>query len=236
MTATTDGCTGQTAEVAPIWPESTPITATSAVRPLKASATALRTATSAVAGPARDVTGDRDEEVRLVTEGVELPGRQGDLERQPSCRQIREEVVERVAAAGTVREDNPPVLGEVVPKVLENGDASARREEPQHVPGGEDEVKGLGDACSWQVEEGEVAHEPGAVREIRCGVVDEGWVDIDSNDGVPARGQPAPDSTRAAPGIEDSRTTGHHRIEHPRFAVEVVPFRGEAAPTSGVAM
>src|SRR5450756_901200 len=84
----------------------------------------------------------------------------------------------------------------MVPQVLEDGDTGARREEPQDVARGEDEVERFGDAQSRQVEQGEVTDQPGGVGEVRRGVGDEGGIDVDTDHGVAGPGQAATDATR----------------------------------------
>ena len=76
-------------------------------------------------------------------------------------------------------------------------------EEGHDVARADDDVEGVSDLVGGEVKLGEVADDPGAVRVVLTGGLDQHGVDVDPDGGVPDGCQSCCNTSRAAARVED---------------------------------
>ncbi len=214
-------------------------TCSASTRPTSATSTSSPSSRPTRPASAPSVPGggsDRDEEAGVAPRRGGAPARQGQVEREAGGGQVGEEVVERVAAARAEADDEPTLGRQVGLDPRQYVDARARCQEAHDVAGGEDQVERLRDADGRQVEQGQVRDVPVSPGEVRLRVVDERRVDVGADDRVAQLREPTAHASGTAPGIEDPRPSRGHRVDHPRLAVQVLPFGRQPSPPCGVAV
>ena len=153
------------------------------------------------------------------------------------------EIVERPATAGAEAHDRAAVCGQRVAETDEDVAAVGGVDEGQDVAGGDDDVEVAGGVLAGfgglrvrvgrgqdLGEVGQVADLPRAAGLDVAGDGDQVRVDVHADDPVAPAGEVAAQAALTAARVEDASAPRGHRVDQPRFAVDVASLRGEIRP------
>ena len=145
------------------------------------------------------------------------------LEGEPGAVEVPVEIIDLVPV-GVEADHSKTIRNEVVCDAGEHLLLGADFDECHDVASEHCAVEKFGLPEAGQIKISEVADQPGGARVVTCGSGDEFWVDINTDDLMPAGVQIPADSAWTTPSIKDAGTAGNHGINESALADEVNPF------------